>query len=191
MGGPVVIPEAELVANVRRSTETAVNVVQHLEQSLARGGFAAGLAAYGQMTETLAGQRFWSLDKSDGEIERNFRDLTAAAARVHAMLAPYVRMMERLGALAGVTQGPASDHPGSPPVKSDGLTPDQRTVVGELRAAPEPLTISGLRTRTGLGTRHLRELLQELEAKGLTKATGPEQRRRYAAVAGAVPARVP
>lgn len=172
------VPENDLLANVRHSTETAVAVVRHIERSLEQGGFRAGLPAYEQLVETLAGQRLWSLDKEDEQIERNFRELADAAGRARSMLAPYARIMERLLAL-GARPG---DTPAATPTDADGdpsLTPDQQTVVAALSGATEAVTVTALRARTGLPSSRLRTALEQLETAGTVQVIGPSHRPRY------------
>lgn len=172
-------PDEELLANVRETTATALDVLRHMESAIHRSGFSAGLAAYEQLAVTLAGQRTWTLDKPDPQIDRQFAELAMCSARIRGLLVPYVRLMEKLSALGAVRDAFA------PPVEvhtSPPLDEDERPVFEVLRAAERAMTLSSLREETRLGSRQLRSLLVRLEEKGLVKRERSGERPRFAAV---------
>lgn len=169
----------ELMANVRQTTATALDVLRHMESAIHRSGFSAGVGAYEQLAATLGGQRAWTLDKPDGEVDRQFAELAQCSARIRSMLIPYVRIMEQLTALGAVR-----DAFPSPPVACapSTLAEDERPVFEVLRSEERAMTLSSLREETKLGSRQLRSLLARLEEKGLVRREGSIERPRFAAV---------
>ena len=170
--------EVDLVANVRKATGTAVTVLRHMEQSLRRAGFGTGVSAYEQLAETLAGQRMWALGKGDAEIERNFAELSASAVGVRLLLAPYLRVMDRIGALGALGESSPVATVEEPPADTS-RSPEQARVAQALAAASRPLTLSALRERSGLGSRELRRILDEMEQAGVVARAGPAERPRF------------
>ena len=163
---------AELIANVRKSVRTAVDVLTHLERSLERGGFAEGAATYNSMCNTLLGQRLWSRGFENPEIDAAFGELSRLAARIHATLAPYTQMMVRLGALSaddvdlGLTRAP-----------EEAVDPDERRLLEVLHEAGKPISFTRLRTRTGLPRASLEKLLTHLVDAGVASEVRVSSRR--------------
>lgn len=169
----------DLVANVRRTTETAVQVLRHFAHTLDQAGFRAGAESYEQLALTLAGQRLWTAQHGDEAIERNFDQLAGAAAEVRRTLVPYVRVMERLSALG--TPAPADRESGTASDGSAGLDSLERGVLDALRQTAEACSATRLRTATGLSASSLRAALDRLVEQELVTVIQRGSRQMYRA----------
>jgi hypothetical protein len=148
-----------LRVNVLRSLETALEILAHLEASLARAGFAAGIEAYQAMTHVLLGQRLWSAGRGDPELNSRFDAVAARADAVLEMLAPYTEVMLKLRALQVIEGAVAAP-------QACTATQPEELVLAALRERPLGDSLTNLRTRTGLGTRELKTILAALAEKG-------------------------
>ena len=99
--GPI---ENELLLNVKRSTQNALEALKEFEKSLIRGRLAEGLPAYETMCNTLVGQRIWSLDKKDPDLNTRFNELAVTAQNIIKILQPYVSNFEKLAQFIGDEQ---------------------------------------------------------------------------------------
>lgn len=173
-------PDEELVANVRKSVRTATDVLNHLRRSLEQGGFARSTASYKTMVSTLVGQRLWSQEVGDEEIDAAFKELSVLAARIHGILTPYAQMMEQLGALDSLSLDevelvPSGDLVGDGEVNE--LDDEARQVLIILQEAGKPISFTRLRSTSGLSRSRLDQLLGGLLDAGLVLESRPGGRR--------------
>lgn len=148
----------EMLSNVRHSTESAITALQHLKQSLVKGRFQEGLMPYRAMCSTLAGQRVWSLDKNDNQINQNFDELARLSNVIINLLEPYVSCLQKL---ANVTEvQPVTDTP---------LTEDeeqQLKILEILKEEKHTTSFTRLRSSLNMERKKLESHLSVLEEKG-------------------------
>jgi DNA-binding transcriptional ArsR family regulator len=92
-------PGTDKIANVSASVEAASQALSQLHQSLGRGGFAEGAAAYERMAELLLTQYMWA-ESQDAPLQEEFEALGDIARRIFSLLEPYTTAMKRLAVLA-------------------------------------------------------------------------------------------
>ena len=93
--------EEEMLKNVERSTENALNALSQLERSLVHGRFKEGINSYQILCNTLLGQKIWSSDKDNSVINQNFEKIAKTANSIVEILQPYVENLEKLTNLDG------------------------------------------------------------------------------------------
>lgn len=149
--------ERELLANVGRTLDTAIQVLTHLEQTLVRAGFARGAGAYRSMCDVLLGQRLWSLSRADDRLRHSFKDVAAHAAAVHRILHPYTETMQRLSALSAFECELLS---------GAGVADQDRAVVRILELGGDGLSFTSLADSVSLQEDVLRVALDRLISSG-------------------------
>ncbi len=97
--------EAEMIANVRHSTDSALQALKIFHQSLIRAHMLESSRVYRTMCDTLVGQRIWMLDKNNAEVESNFNELSSLAREINNVLSPYVTSFEKLATLGNGNEG--------------------------------------------------------------------------------------
>lgn len=178
------VRKEQLVVNVRESVRTAIEILTHLERSLLQGRFAEGVGSYRAMCDTLVGQRLWSLEVDDNEIDQLFQQLAEIAVRIHSVLAPYKSMMLKISAVAELKTDtvkivvPASE-------VDENLEDEAITVIEALREYGKAMSVTRLQSKSGLIRKRLLGVLNELEAAGritIARSGG----RRVVVLAGAM-----
>lgn len=150
------IPPEDLAANVARNLRTANEVLRHLEKSLVQAGFVAGADSYVAMTNTLLGQRLWSVELENPDIEQGFAELAATASKVHMTLLPYVKIMGKLSAVA------------EPKRSLEGvLNPEEAEVLAAIQRHRNGMSITRLQSETGVKGKPLAEILARLQEENL------------------------
>jgi len=90
-----------MLENVEHSTQSALTALSQLERNLIMGRFKEGIASYEAMCKTLVGQRIWTSDKNDENINRNFKKISNIAQNIIDILLPYVQNLEKLAIIDG------------------------------------------------------------------------------------------
>ncbi len=162
--------KAALIDNVRSSLKTAVDVLDHFERALLRGGFAEGIGAYRAMSRTLIGQRLWSQQLEGDPLRKEFSDLSARAKKVLQMLAPYAEVMRNLGAMEALGLDAAE------------LNSDETKILEFLRVQREPVGETKLRQGVGLDGARVRRILGKLTKQALVKKYKRGNRTLYVAI---------
>ena len=88
--------DKDLLTNIVLSTENALKALVSFEHSLVKGHFKESIGPYSIMCKTLAGQRIWSKDKGNQEIDTNFRKISEVANNIVNILKPYIENIEKL-----------------------------------------------------------------------------------------------
>jgi len=167
--------QEESITNVRKSVRTAIEVFTHLEQSLLQGRFRESVRSYETMCDTLVGQRLWSLTVNDPEIDASFRELGELAARLFEMLSPYATISKKLMVLPNVDLGRNAGRT----KESSAVTGDAAIVLNALKEFAKPMTITRLRSQSGLDRVRLNKALEELKTKHLMTASVAGGRTAY------------
>lgn len=154
-----------LSANVKATLATAVQVLDHFQQSLHRSGFAEGVAAYEKMADTLAGQKMWSASHGVNT-DAEFATIASLALSIHEMLAPYDSTMRRLSTLGGPAQPNASVAAATsdPPAH-----PLRAAILQLLEGSRLPMSVTALRTQCRCDKGALAVELASLERTGRVK----------------------
>ena len=170
----------DLTVNVRKSVRTAIEVFTHLERSLLQGRFRESVASYEQMCDTIVAQRLWSLRINDPEIDASFQELAQLAASLYEMLAPYAAISKKLMVLPNVDL----DRNAGRAQESGAISGDAAIVLNALRESGKPMTITRLRSQSGLDRVRLNTAIEELKAKQLTAVSLSGGRSLYQLIAG-------
>jgi Holliday junction resolvasome RuvABC ATP-dependent DNA helicase subunit len=88
--------DKDLLENIVLSTENALKALLSFEHSLVKGHFKESIGPYSVMCKTLVGQRIWSKDKNNQEIDANFRKISEVANNIVNILKPYLESIEKL-----------------------------------------------------------------------------------------------
>ena len=160
-----------MIVNVRASTTAAVDALEQFRLSLVRARFAESAEVYRSMCDTLLGQRIWTLDKDDDQVERNFQRLREEAAEIRALLEPYLKSFEKLEQVPVDTE--LEDIEVSPPAsrsvdeREPRGRPGAESLVIEALSKGRRNTLSMTRLRTSLGMprKELEALLSDLSAR--------------------------
>jgi hypothetical protein len=91
--------EIALIENVLLSTENALKALTSFEQSLVKSRFKEGVGSYANMCKALIGQRIWSMDKNNMEIDNNFQKISQTAQNIINIIKPYIQNFEKLAVL--------------------------------------------------------------------------------------------
>lgn len=158
----------DLAANVARNLRTANEVLRHLEQSLVRAGFVAGADSYVAMSNTLLGQRLWSVELENPDIEQGFAELAATASKVHKTLLPYVKIMRKLSAVAEPKRSPETP-----------LNPEEAEVLAAIQRHRNGTSITRLQSETGVKRKPLVQILARLQEENLIERFRTGARLRY------------
>lgn len=158
----------DLAANVAQNLRTANEVLRHLEQSLVRAGFVAGADSYAAMTNTLLGQRLWSAELENPDIEQGFAELAATAGKVHMTLLPYVKIMRKLSAVAEAKLSPETP-----------LNPEEAKVLAAIQHHRNGASITRLQSETGVKRQALVQILARLQDENLIERYRAGARLQY------------
>ncbi|PFG44517.1 hypothetical protein ATJ88_3242 [Isoptericola jiangsuensis] len=139
----------ELTRNIVRTVATAETILTHFEDALRRSGFAEGAEQYGQLADTLLGQRMWAASSGQPSGAR-FGAVGERAQAIHALLLPYVEAFRKMGALAepALADPPPTD---DAPQDADVAPVPQETggaagrVLAALERSGRPLSMTALR----------------------------------------------
>ena len=170
--------DQEILQNLRYSSANALQALEHFKASLVAAGFVRSADAYVTMADTLVGQRLWSVESADSEVETRFCELADCAAEIDRILAPFVEAMQKIAMLQGLAQSARETAARDLAAWSDD------PVLLALDEAAQGLTTTALRARTGLSTRALRDRLETLEADGLIVVRRSGRRSRWVAAGG-------
>jgi hypothetical protein len=159
----------DLAKNVEDASANALLALRHLEQSLVQARFEEGRDAYISMCKTLLGQRVWSLDKNNENIEANFLAIGQVSSHIIEILSPYITNFEKLSRLIDETtqKQPSTIE----------LNPEQTRVIDALKQEQQPISITRLRTLVRMGRQKLDKLIVELLEASLVTETRQSGRR--------------
>lgn len=182
----------KVATNIAETLDKAAAVLQQLEDSLTRSGFATGADAYVAMCQILVGQRLWSLANQLDELEPRFLAVAERARAVHALLAPYADIMARLGSMTealnaawasnGDEQKEATASPSPPAVEKETNTKADAVLQALLMEGGGPVSFTALKARLGIATEELRRILDELASGGAVTHRKTSGRHVYALV---------
>jgi len=158
-------------SNVRESLSAVEQALSHLARSLEQGGFGAGAAVYGKMSEVVIGQAQWVKEQRIDEFNERFAHIGALAGEIHDHLAPYVEAMRRLRPLAELVRPDDIVDPLSLPGR----------VLAALAHSETALSVTRLRSVVREPHSRVREAVTELVDQGLVVRRGTHARPTFAA----------
>ncbi len=156
-----------VVDNVRKTLATALQVLDHFEQSLLKAGFVEGSQAYRSLAETLLGQRLWATSRSV-QLDEEFTRIAKSARSIYELLLPYSETMLKLAAIASLQ--PAKAEPQAPPPPAPGAAADR--VLQLLSQAQRPMSLTALCAATGLAKSEVLSRIAKLEQDGRVARRG-------------------
>lgn len=191
--------KAEMIANVQESTATALIALNHFYQSLVDARMRSSSKSYRQMCDTLVGQRLWMLDKSNSDVEKNFRELSKVGQSILDVLCPYVTSFEKLSALDRIEKVSNPKDLREPLASSDlanernseancqkaKLRERQQLVIDVLGSNGGRASVTKLRTKTKLRRKELDDLISRLVVDGRINCKAVGGRRMLALVSSA------
>lgn len=164
--------------NVKATLATAVQVLEHFQQSLRKSGFVEGAESYGRMADTLIGQKMWSASRAL-DTDAEFATIASLARSIHEMLAPYSHSMLRISGL-----GPAAAVPAPTAAPVDAADALRLRILNVLGATRRPVSLTALRTQCGCDRRALGAELAALEQAARVKRQEKSGRTLYSLGAG-------
>lgn len=177
----------QLADNVRKSVRTAAHALDEMERALRQSGFAQGLDSYRRVCGVLIGQALWA-EQHAPELRDEFARLGRRAASIHALLAPYAEIMDKLTALCGRTDEPTGAaeapavldaRPTAAERTAEGASELERDVVDRLAAAKRGLSFTRLVDAMGVDRSRLRACLEGLEYRGVIEGLSTSGRKLY------------
>jgi hypothetical protein len=156
----------ELINNVLHSTESALNALIQLEQSLIKGRFKDGIVPYSVMCKTLVGQRLWSADMNHSGIDKNFNQISRTAKSIIEILQPYISNLEKLIAFDREISGEEMFWPSEDEIKL--VEPDSDSEKVKLifrKRSQKQMSYTSLRSELSWEKKRLDEALATMENK--------------------------
>ena len=173
--------ETEMIANVRLSSESALKALKIFHRSLVVARLPDSIGSYRTMCDTLLGQKIWMLDKNDVEAKKNFEELNHIAAAIAGILEPYNTALKKLTLMdieVDVNQGKvtsenldeatdAGQQDVKPILTETKVKTSNDLVLGFLAKQKKYVSITKLRSETGLRKKELESTLHELMDRGM------------------------
>ncbi len=155
----------EMLKNVERSTQNALNALTQFEKSLIQGRFKEGINSYQVLCNTLLGQKIWSSDKDNQAINDNFEKIAATAKNIVDILQPYVESLEKLTNVDGdlIFEHIPTENTGNQQGKNEVKENDESRLMQIISSSPKKqITYTKLRSSLGWDRKKLDTTLNAL-----------------------------
>jgi hypothetical protein len=158
--------ETRTAQSLKKSLESTCAGLSALLESLERSGFRGALSPYQQLQLVLVQQRLWSKQHRRDELDPLWQKISEMSGRIHAILASFASVMEKLKSLDRV-EAARAEPPAETPVQDNRMGPLADSLLEQYWILPTKLN------------QELQSQLREAAASGLLVTHGWGKSRSY------------